>query len=198
MAPPEPPAPPDPTQSAVVVTVPAAEPAVARHRLELDRSAAWGVPAHVTVLYPFVPPARLDPGVLARLADAVASVPRFDCTFARCAWFGADVLWLAPEPDRGFRDLTSAVASAFPEHPPYEGAFPDVVPHLTVGELRFGSPARLRRAEEEVCRRLPLSVEVAAAHLLVGSDRPGSWSVRAALPLGPRTSAAAGPEVASR
>jgi hypothetical protein len=34
----------------------AGEPAVSRHRARLDRAAAWGVPAHVTILYPFVTP----------------------------------------------------------------------------------------------------------------------------------------------
>lgn len=35
-------------ESALLVTVPAAEPAVARHRSRLDTSAAVGVPAHIT------------------------------------------------------------------------------------------------------------------------------------------------------
>ena len=48
----------EPTESAVIVAVPAAEPAVRAHRQQFDRAAAWGVPAHVTVLYPFVPPFR--------------------------------------------------------------------------------------------------------------------------------------------
>jgi hypothetical protein len=41
-------------ESALLVTVPAAEPAVARHRSRLDTSAAVGVPAHITV--PSCPP----------------------------------------------------------------------------------------------------------------------------------------------
>ena len=43
-------------ESALLVAVPAAEPAVAAHRSRLDTSAAVGVPAHITVLYPFLPP----------------------------------------------------------------------------------------------------------------------------------------------
>ena len=46
-------------QSAVLVSVPEAEPAVSRYRARLDRAGAWGVPAHVTILYPFVAPPRL-------------------------------------------------------------------------------------------------------------------------------------------
>ena len=46
-------------QSAVLVPVPEAERAVSRHRTRLDRAAAWGVPAHVTILYPFVAPSAI-------------------------------------------------------------------------------------------------------------------------------------------
>ena len=48
-------------ESAVLVPVPEAERAVSRHRARLDGAAARGVPAHVTVLYPFVPRPRSPP-----------------------------------------------------------------------------------------------------------------------------------------
>ena len=44
------------TESAVLVPIPAAERVVSTHRSRLDGAAALGVPAHVTVLFPFVPP----------------------------------------------------------------------------------------------------------------------------------------------
>jgi 2'-5' RNA ligase len=88
----------DPTESAVIVAVPEAGDVVGPHRAELDRAASWGVPAHVTVLYPFVPPAKIDDRVIRALADALQSVTAFGITFARVAWFGDEVVWLAPEP----------------------------------------------------------------------------------------------------
>jgi 2'-5' RNA ligase len=109
----EPSAAPAVTQSAVVVPVPAAEPAVGRHRARLDGAAAAGVPAHVTILYPFVPPDAITAETVAGLARAVGSIAAFDCTFRRMAWFGDQVLWLAPEPDGPFRALTAAVTAAF-------------------------------------------------------------------------------------
>jgi hypothetical protein len=54
-------------RSALIVEVPAAEPAVARHRERLDSSAPLGVPAHITVLYPFLPPGAIGPAVLGDL-----------------------------------------------------------------------------------------------------------------------------------
>ena len=86
------------TESAVLVPVPEAERVVSRHRARLDGAAALGVPAHVTVLFPFVPPSAITATTLESLAAAVASVGAFDCEFAVTAWFGSDVLWLAPRP----------------------------------------------------------------------------------------------------
>jgi 2'-5' RNA ligase len=126
--------PPMAAESAVLVPVPEAERSVSGHRDRLDRAAAWGVPAHVTVLYPFVAPSAITATVIADLAHAVGSVSAFDCEFATTAWFGEEVVWLAPQPDGPFRALTRAVSAAFPGYLPYGGAYDDVVPHLTVGD----------------------------------------------------------------
>lgn len=171
-----------PTESAVIVTVPAAEAAVAPHRARLDRAAGWGIPAHVTVLYPFVPPTGIDGEVVEALRAAIASVERFEASWESTGWFGDDVLWLDPRPAESFRALTSAVAAAFPDCPPYGGEFDDVVPHLTVGH-GVGSE-RLRDAERQVLARLPIRMEVAAAALWCGTDAPASWRAVADLPLG--------------
>jgi hypothetical protein len=86
----------DSALSGLVVLVPEAEPVVGRHRLLLDDNAARGPPAHVTVLFPFAAPSALDEPTLARVARAVGAVPAFDHAFTETAWFGDDVLWLAP------------------------------------------------------------------------------------------------------
>ena len=171
-------------QTAVIVPVGAAESVVADHRVRLDRSASWGVPAHVTVLFPFVAPADVDDAVVARLAAVFAVVPPFDCAFTECCWFGEDVLWLAPDRAQEFRDLTGAVASAFPGSQPYGGEHDDVVPHLTVGESRLGSIAELRAAEVDIRRKLPFTAHIDHALLIAGTDRPDSWRTVARLPLG--------------
>src|SRR3954466_12753022 len=104
----------EPTQTALIVPIPDAEPAVGPFRASLDRAASWGVPAHVTVLYPFLPPERIDEAVLAAVREIVAAVPRTDVSLSRGAWFGDPVVWLAPQPDHPFRDLPSAVWRRFP------------------------------------------------------------------------------------
>jgi 2'-5' RNA ligase len=172
------------TETAVLVLVPQAEAAVAEHREHLDMAASWGVPAHLSVVYPFVSPADVDERVLDALAAAVGAVPAFDCVFARTDWFGDDVLWLAPEPEAPFRALTRAVVAAFPAHLPYGGIHGGSVPHLTVGELRLGSTEELAAAERAVRGHLPIRARVAQAVLLAGRPEPGSWRPVAGFPLG--------------
>ena len=174
---------PAPTQTAVIAPVPAAEPLVAEHRRHLDAAAAWGVPAHVTVLYPFVLPAAVDEHLIATLAEAVEPISAFDCRFVRTRWFGEDVLWLDPEPAEPFRQLTTAVWSAFPQHPPYGGANAHVVPHLTVGERRLADLPTVQAAEQAVRPGLPLSTRIESVWLIAGDRARNSWRVLHELPL---------------
>lgn len=172
------------TETAVLVLVPEVEAAVSGHRADLDMAASWGVPAHLSVVYPFVPPADVDDDVLAGLATAVRTVPAFPCVFRRTEWFGDDVLWLASEPDGPFRALSSAVVAAFPAHLPYGGAYDDLVPHLPVGELRLGSAAEMAAAERSVRGRLPIRAWVDRAVLLAGRPERDSWQPVAEFGLG--------------
>jgi len=119
--------------TAFVVVVPEAEPRVAALRSRFDPSAALGVPAHITVLHPFMPPARVTSEVLARAAAALRGLGAFDFVLARVARFPG-VLYLAPEPAAPFVALTEALVHAFPDCPPFGGAHDRIVPHLTVGQ----------------------------------------------------------------
>ena len=85
-------------ESAVVVVMDAVDPVVAGWRSRYDWSAAAGVPAHVTVLYPFLPLDQVTGDVIDRLAGIVAAEAVFDVTFAAFGRFPGAVLWLEPEP----------------------------------------------------------------------------------------------------
>ena len=172
----------EPTESAVVVNVPVAEPVVGEHRLRLDAAASWGVPAHVTVLYPFVAPVDIDDVVLTALARAVSTVEPFEATWARTAWFDQGVLWVAPEPAGPFRALTEAVVREFPAYPPFGGQHPEIIPHLTVGN---GAPLDdLLDAERVVSALLPFSMPITHVQVLAGTKASGSWRLLAEFPLG--------------
>jgi 2'-5' RNA ligase len=171
-------------ESAILVPVPEAEPVVGQLRGRLDRAALWGVPAHVTVLFPFAAPDAITGAVIERAAAAVASVRAFECEFARVCWFGQDVVWLAPEPAGPFRALTNLVHAAFPQFPPFGGVYADVVPHLTVGNGPDGGSAALRAAEAEITPALPVRTQVRHAWLMTGTQALAGWRVVAELPLG--------------
>jgi 2'-5' RNA ligase len=156
---------------------------VGRYRDRLDVAASWGVPAHVTVLFPFVDPASVDQEVIAALAEVVAPVGAFDCRFESNGWFREDVLWLAPEPAEPFLELTNRLWRAFPAHPPYAGAHDRVVPHLTVAQRPGGSLAALREAERAVQRGLPLATRVEYLLLIAGTRAVDSWRIVHKFPL---------------
>jgi 2'-5' RNA ligase len=170
------------TESALIVEVPAAEPVVRRYRSELDANSSLGVPAHVTVLAPFLPVARLGAAEGDRLRRVFAAVTPFDFRLDRTGWFGTTVLWLGPEDPAPFRDLTDRVFAAFPDFPPFGGQFDDVVPHLTVG---FERPVEiLRRAELQIIPALPVAARASAVTLMAESSPGGSWQTVASFPLG--------------
>ncbi|HEV8443571.1 MAG TPA: 2'-5' RNA ligase family protein [Steroidobacteraceae bacterium] len=118
-------------ETALICRVPESERFIARYRERFDPSARRNVPAHVTVLYPFMPPAAVDAPVLAQLARIAREVPAFAYRLVELRRF-AVALYLAPQPDLGFSRLTDAIYRAFPDYPPFEGKFAEVVPHVTV------------------------------------------------------------------
>ncbi|WIX90634.1 2'-5' RNA ligase family protein [Amycolatopsis sp. DG1A-15b] len=163
------------TETAVIVPVPAADAVVGPYRQALDHSAAWGVPAHVTVLYPFLPPDRITAAVAGDLGEVLTGAGSFECVFSRVAWFGQEVVWLAPDPAGPFRALTERVWGRFPQCPPYGGAHPEVIPHLTIGSTRLGDRPALSRAAAEVAAKLPIRAGIDRVRLIAGNADPGSW-----------------------
>ena len=154
--------------------------------LRLDLAAGVGVPAHVTVMYPFRrwPTCRLPttPGS----ARLFAAVPSFTLVGERTAWFGDEVLYVELTGAAAVASLTEAVTAEFPEYPPYGGAFGEVVPHLTVGDdhdaSRAAQPPRMPCAPS--CpspRRSPRSSCGAGRHPVSGRGR---WRLVRAYPLG--------------
>ena len=163
------------SKTALLVPVPEVEPYVAQWRDQLDPASRRGIPAHVTALFPFVPPASLDSPTITTLATLVSNFEQFDFTFFSFLWFDERVLYLAPTPDDRFRVLTTQLEAAFPQCRPYEGKYGDPTPHLTVGD---GAPPKdLRRAEEALGPSLPLMATAKELWLMTGGMEPQSWSV---------------------
>jgi 2'-5' RNA ligase len=122
-----------PLESALVVLIPEAEHLVDTFRKRYDPSAAIGIPAHVTVLYPFKNPDELTSGLIRTLRELFSKQPAFTVSFPSVQRF-PDTLYLMPEPAEPFRQLTEMIVAHFPDRPPYGGAFADIVPHLTIAQ----------------------------------------------------------------
>ncbi|MER7701530.1 2'-5' RNA ligase family protein [Kitasatospora sp. NPDC097605] len=168
-------------RTGLIVRIPEAETAVRSWRERLDPSARAGVPAHVTVLFPFLAEARLDSLVCAAVAAVLDGHPAFAVRFASFGRFPG-ILYLAPEPDGRLRRLTEAIADRWPEAPPFGGRFPDVVPHLTVAHHE--DEGVLARAEADVAALLPVTARVTAVDLVVHDGT--AWRARASFPLARR------------
>jgi len=165
-------------ETALVVEVPEAEPLVGEWRGKYDWSARRGVPAHITILYPFAPTEHLDDELLDGLRRLFAAQAAFRFSLARVARF-PDVAWLAPEPARPFKALTDLVATNYPDYPPYEGIHEQVIPHLTVAE---GGVDLQDEVEAALSPRLPVEARVDAVSLLA-EDPTERWHRAERFPL---------------
>ena len=169
-------------RTALIVLVPEADLAVGRLRMELDPVARLGVPAHFSVLFPFVPADQISDDLRARVAELFRRASPFTHTLTGTDWFGHDVLWMSSSADEQFSELTRRVWKAFPAHPPYEGVFGvDVVPHLTIAYRAALSD--MRAAEQEVKAYLPIEVDSRAVTLMT-EQSDGRWRAAASFTLG--------------
>jgi 2'-5' RNA ligase len=157
-------------ETGLIVSVPEAEPVVGIWRSQFDSAAAAGVPAHITVLYPFLDRQLVDDGILAELDALLVQHPAFELQLAQCGRF-SDVLYLVPASETSLRALTSAVAARWPEAPPYGGQFADVVPHLTIAYRQ--EPAVFDMIESDLRGRLPVTARITSAQLIAYAG--GRW-----------------------
>ena len=173
-------------ESALVVLIPEAEVLVKSFRNRYDPQAALGVPAHVTVLYPFKSPRELTVEVIRNLDELFAKFPGFSASFAESRRFPG-VLYLSPEPVETFRHLTGIVTERFPETPPYGGEFADVIPHLTLGQL--SDPQKLEEvaAQFELAAKGRLPIQAWVKEIALLDNESGRWKVRARFALGMET-----------
>jgi 2'-5' RNA ligase len=158
-------------RTALAIEVPEAEPLVGPFRSRYDGADETGIPAHVTLLFPFGD--RND-----GLAELFASFAPFEFALTEVRRW-PDVLWLAPEPAERFVELTRGLVEHYPEYPPYKGVHTTVIPHLTLasqGEPPEDVTAELRRG-------LPIAAR--ATHVVhLEEFAPSRWRERLRFPLG--------------
>jgi 2'-5' RNA ligase len=136
--------------------------------------AAFGVPPHVSVLFPWRQP-PLDETDIADLRRALTGLPRFPIEFDSVQCFDRGVVYAALRDSGSLTQLMRKVWSAFPETPPYGGEFAEPTPHLTLAKC---SPDDLEGTHAELTRtlagRLPVQFEVSSVAVLVEAE-DGIW-----------------------
>jgi 2'-5' RNA ligase len=168
-------------ETALIVVVPEAEPHVSHLRRQFDPAASRGLPAHITVLYPFMPPEDITAAVSHQIGVIALSFAAFRFQLSKVGVFPG-ALYLAPSPAQPFVALTLALARHFPEYPPYGGQFRNVVPHLTVAQA--GGWQQSSAHTELLCALYPSGdISSRCSELVLTEDSSGRWEKMRAFPL---------------
>jgi 2'-5' RNA ligase len=171
-------------ESTLVILVSEAEGLVQSFRDRYDPAAKSGMPAHITLLYPFKSPNEIDRRVLDTLIQCFSRFQPFKFSLTAINQFSGDTLYLVSEPEESFRELTLGIWRCYPETPPYRGRYSTVIPHLTVadrmGEQRLAEVAR--EFEEASQRCLPIQGHAGEATLM--DSRSGRWAINTTFKLG--------------
>jgi 2'-5' RNA ligase len=165
-----------PIESALVVLIPEAEDLIGTFRKRYEPPAASSIPAHVTILYPFKSPEQLTSELVTTLRELFSKQAGFTTSFLEVQRF-PDMLYLAPEPAEPFRQLTEMIVKHFPDTPPYGGAFPEIIPHLTI--VQFNDPQQLDQIAPDFLEAardiLPIHASINTVSLIENSN--GDWQI---------------------
>jgi len=164
--------------TALVVIVPEASLALTAASAATGLKPPRRMPAHVTVLYPFLARGRLDGDTRKAVGELVTARSSFDFYLDGIGEFPG-VSYLAPRPPEPFVDLTTALWARWPDHPPFGGAFKEVIPHLTLAEGSH-DPAAVRRV---VTGLAPIRSRATALSLMAPGWL-GTWREIERFPLG--------------
>jgi 2'-5' RNA ligase superfamily len=182
-----------PNESTIIVPVPEAEPLLGSLRGRHDRVATLGVPAHITLLYPFLPPscAINEQSELQRFFEAMRT---FEFSLVEVRRFPA-TLYLHPNEAGRFRDITGMLSAKWPTCKPYNGAFADVIPHLTVADKV--DVATMDTVEPSIQPHLPIRCTATEAWLMCSDDQD-RWTRKACYRFANGANLRQAPELSSR
>jgi 2'-5' RNA ligase len=165
-------------ESAIIIPIPEAEPAVGPLRLQYDIGASLGIPAHITLLYPFYSTGTVA-GEINTLKDVCASIEAFPFSLTEVRRF-PHTAYLHPDKSEIFAQIIRTLMTIWPDCKPYNGAFSDIIPHLTIADRV--DVETLAVVEESLRHQLPIEC-VATEVWLLTSDDGGMWSKTACFPL---------------
>ena len=150
-----------------------------RERYDIE-SFKSNVPAHITLLYPFVPPDQVETAVTT-LNKLCTPFPPFEVILDKYGTFEG-AIFLEPSDPAPIMELHRLLSSAFPDFPVYGGEYgTELHPHLTLA--RFDDPGEASSIDLPPVPSFNFSVD--KIHLYLGSiedDTP--FIPRAVIPIG--------------
>jgi 2'-5' RNA ligase len=167
---------------ALIVPVREADGLVGDIRSQHDPSAPAGVPAHITVNYPFSPDVSLHADYVALIASAACEIEPFPFQLDKIREF-PKTIYLSPHPVGPFLDIIRRIAAIFPESKPYRGEFAEIIPHLTLAQAEEHEIPSLRAMiAAQLNPRLPM--EAVAREIWLIENIGGLWEKKSVFPLG--------------
>jgi hypothetical protein len=163
--------------TALVIEVPAAEVLLDVARRVNPLLVRPGLPAHVTVLYPFLPASELTDDVDDTVRAIAARTPVTDVRLSEVISAPGFVAMAVP----ALQAVADAAYAEWPEVEPYGGRFGPKPPvHLTVA--MGGTEDELAQVAAQTREALPVQDRPTAVHLVVLTEQ--GWQLRLSAPLG--------------
>ena len=121
------------------------------------------LPAHITVLYPFAPPDKLE-STYPDVQKLCKNIQPFDVTLEGYGRFPKFIYMKLKDGDP-IRTIFRQFQKNFPEYRPYDGLYgDDLLPHITIAE--FESEAE--QATAELPDYPPITFRVSQVHITIG------------------------------
>ncbi len=135
-----------------------------------------GIPAHITVLYPFVPPIKATSQTRDALTQLAAETDCFSVTITSLAQWEITT-YLDLEPEAPVRSLTYRIFDRWPNYPPYGDVDLYIQPHMALAQGVIPSDV-----EATALPYLPVEAEI--THLTMMVRRwSGRWKIDSQFPL---------------
>jgi 2'-5' RNA ligase len=161
----------------ILIRVPQAEKIVKEWRKKYDDNS----PAHISLLFPFKKSEFINEEITTKLTELFSKVEPFPFTLEKINTF-PNAIFLEPTNKNIFIELTQKLVEIFPENPPYEGKYPSIIPHLTIGQFNESQDQGKIKAEIEEDLKDKLPIHALANEAWVMEDDNNNWSTIARFP----------------
>jgi len=138
------------------------------------------IPAHITLMFPFVAYERLD-AAAQTIQSICATIEPFEITLEGYGQFPG-IVFMQPTNPEPIKAVFRKIYAAFPECPPYGGAFgDDIHPHVTVGEFKTEDQQRTVSLPDYA----PITFRAERLHLIYDVyDEPLLGVIHSVIPFG--------------